>query len=117
VNSRTLVQKYLRRAAIAGFVACLAFSFVALAISTRGAWWPLLAHYWWTLPSIAYTVGSIVWTVRAERMLRKLTTEQRIQMIVYGDLRHDLDDVERYLEKGTTLPAIPVIPLVPKGKR
>lgn len=68
-------------------------------------------HYWWLPFSAAYTVGSAIWTVRIERAFRKVRNEQKVLNIVYGDLRIDVDDIERFLENGNTIREIKVIPL------
>lgn len=111
------ITRVLYRIALYTIQACIAACAVyGLAILGFIAWHTptihdLLVRYWWAPFSAAYTIGGLVWTVRAERLLRKLRREQTVQAWAYDDLRHDVDDIENFLENGNTLRQIPVIPL------
>jgi len=74
----------------------------------------LLSHWqYFAFPlSGIYTFGSALWTIRAERLLRQLRTEQRIQGIAYDELHQDFSEVQDFLENGNTLRRIPAAPLL-----
>jgi hypothetical protein len=98
--------------ALAGSVTAVGLFLVGVWLSNVPPIWrhPLVTSYWWVPFSALYTIGSILWTIRAERLLRRLRTEQRIQMYTYNDLRQDVDDIEGFLESegSHTLRRIPI---------
>ena len=71
----------------------------------------LFLRFWWTLPSALYTVGSFVWTIRAERLLRAQKREHRILLWELKDVRRELDEIQNFLENGNTIKEIKIIPL------
>lgn len=73
-----------------------------------------IASHWMHIAgtfSVLYTICGFLWTIRVERMLRRLAREQKIAAWTYDDMRRDVDDVQAFLENGNTLRQIPVIPL------
>jgi hypothetical protein len=112
-------QKFVRSVLVGLGVTIAAFAVPAL-LAYLWAFPVLRAYatcYWWAPFSAAYTIGSIAWTVRAERLLRRLVREQKVLGFTYDDMRRDVDDIEGFLENGNTLRQIPVIPLRKKCPR
>jgi len=97
---KKIVQSVLLGTAIA--VAFTALVFGVMWLTTFAELRAFAAHYWWVPFSAAYTVGSTIWSVHVERRIRKLKSEQTVINWIYNDLRHDVDDVERFLEARTT---------------
>ena len=72
----------------------------------------LVHRFWWVPFSAAYTIGSIVWTWRAEQRLRALKDEARILGHLIDHQSAKLVEVENYLESGATLPEIKTAPAI-----
>jgi len=79
----------------------------------------LLDHWlWFAIPlsilSTLYTIGSVWWTLHAERRFRWLKQELLIQKLAYARLHNTVENVQGYLEKDETLRRV-VIPLVKRS--